>query len=29
MEGHYDGVPEFTFGLDLILDGLERLLATA
>jgi hypothetical protein len=27
MEGHYDGVPEFTFGLDLILDGLERLLA--
>jgi hypothetical protein len=29
MEGHYDGVPEFTFGLDLILDGLERLLAAA
>lgn len=28
MEGHYDGVPDFTFGLDLILDGLERLLAT-
>jgi AcrR family transcriptional regulator len=27
MEGHYDGVPEFTFGLDLILDGLERILA--
>lgn len=27
MRGHYDGVPEFTFGLDLILDGLERLLA--
>jgi hypothetical protein len=27
MEGHHDGVPEFTFGLDLILDGLERLLA--
>jgi AcrR family transcriptional regulator len=26
MEGHYDGVPDFTFGLDLILDGLERLL---
>ncbi|HVK20174.1 MAG TPA: TetR/AcrR family transcriptional regulator C-terminal domain-containing protein [Actinokineospora sp.] len=28
MEGHYDGVPPFTFGLDLILDGLERALAT-
>ena len=27
MEGNYDGVPEFTFGLDLILDGLERILA--
>jgi AcrR family transcriptional regulator len=27
MEGHYDGVPEFTFSLDLILDGLERTLA--
>jgi AcrR family transcriptional regulator len=27
MEGSYDGVPEFTFGLDLILDGLERILA--
>jgi AcrR family transcriptional regulator len=29
MEGNYDGVPDFTFGLDLILDGLERLLAAA
>jgi AcrR family transcriptional regulator len=27
MEGNYDGVPDFTFGLDLILDGLERILA--
>ena len=27
MEGHYDRVPEFTFGLDLILDGLQRRLA--
>jgi AcrR family transcriptional regulator len=27
MGGHYDGVPEFTFGLGLVLDGLERLLA--
>jgi AcrR family transcriptional regulator len=27
MEGGYDGVVGFTFGLDLILDGLERLLA--
>jgi AcrR family transcriptional regulator len=27
QEGHYDGVPDFTFGLDLVLDGLERLLA--
>jgi AcrR family transcriptional regulator len=27
MEGRYDGVPDFTFGLDLLLDGLERLLA--
>jgi AcrR family transcriptional regulator len=27
MEGSYDGVPDFTFGLDLLLDGLERLLA--
>lgn len=26
MDGHYDGVTEFSFGLDLILDGLERLL---
>jgi|GEM_PF-2742746 hypothetical protein len=26
MEGNYDGVPDFTFGLDLILDGLERIL---
>jgi hypothetical protein len=26
MEGSYDGVPDFTFGLDLILDGLERIL---
>lgn len=25
MEGGYDGVVDFTFGLDLILDGLERL----
>jgi AcrR family transcriptional regulator len=29
MEGNYDGVPDVTFGLDLILDGLERILATA
>ena len=29
MEGNYDGVPDFTFGLDLILDGLERILAAA
>jgi AcrR family transcriptional regulator len=27
MEGNYDGVADFTFGLDLILDGLERILA--
>jgi hypothetical protein len=27
MEGSYDGVADFTFGLDLILDGLERILA--
>ncbi|MEU4324627.1 TetR/AcrR family transcriptional regulator [Nonomuraea dietziae] len=27
MEGHYDGVHAFTFGLDLILDSLERFLA--
>jgi hypothetical protein len=27
MEGNYDGAPDFTFGLDLILDGLERILA--
>jgi len=27
MEGNYNGVPDFTFGLDLILDGLERTLA--
>jgi AcrR family transcriptional regulator len=27
MEGHYDGVPEFTFSVDLVLDGLERTLA--
>ncbi|WP_018348863.1 TetR/AcrR family transcriptional regulator [Longispora albida] len=26
MSGSYDGAPDFTFGLDLILDGLERLL---
>jgi hypothetical protein len=27
IEGSYDGVADFTFGLDLILDGLERILA--
>jgi hypothetical protein len=26
MSGAYDGLNDFTFGLDLILDGLERLL---
>jgi hypothetical protein len=26
IRGDYDGVPDFTFGLDLILDGLDRLL---
>ncbi len=26
MDGRYAGVPGFTFGLDLILDGLERVL---
>lgn len=28
MEGRYSGVPDFTFGLDLILDGLERTLTS-
>ncbi len=28
IEGHYDGQHDFTFGLDLILDGLERLQPT-
>jgi AcrR family transcriptional regulator len=27
MEGHHDGLTDFAFGLELILDGLERLLA--
>jgi AcrR family transcriptional regulator len=26
IRGDYDGMPDFTFGLDLILDGLDRLL---
>ncbi|MEU0394946.1 TetR/AcrR family transcriptional regulator [Streptomyces sp. NPDC006208] len=29
MEGTYDGAPDFVFGLDLILDGLERMVAGA
>lgn len=29
IDGAYDGVPDFTFGLDLVLDGLERMLAGA
>jgi hypothetical protein len=29
MEGSHDGVADFTFGFDLILDGLERILAAA
>jgi hypothetical protein len=26
FDGHYDGIADFNFGLELILDGLEQLL---